>query len=118
MGLLISLQPTFYPSEAELKGAKPSQYGFVFGITNLALFICGPFFGKYASKIGLKMCFSSGAILQGLSGFMFAFVPQFEDVAMFLALSYFLRFLEGLGTAMAWSSTMGILTEIFPDKVC
>ena len=118
MGLLISLQPTFYPSEAELKGAKPSQYGFVFGITNLALFICGPIFGKYASKIGLKTCFSSGAILQGLSGFMFAFVPQFEDVAMFLALSYFLRFLEGLGTAMAWSSTMGILTEIFPDKVC
>ena len=31
-GLLLSLQPPFYPLEAELKGATPSQYGFVFGI--------------------------------------------------------------------------------------
>ena len=39
LGLLISLQPPFYPSEAEKMGATPAQYGFVFGIANLSLFL-------------------------------------------------------------------------------
>ena len=117
LGLLISLQPTFYPSEAELKGAKPSEYGLVFGIANLSLFIFSPVFGKFASRIGLKTCFNVGAIMQGVSGLSFAFVPYLDNVAIFLSLSYVLRFLEGLGTAMAWSSSLGILTDIFPDKV-
>ena len=39
LGLLLSLQPPFYPSEAEAMGATPAEYGFVFGIANLSLFI-------------------------------------------------------------------------------
>jgi len=39
LGLLLSLQPPFYPSEAEKMGATPAQYGFVFGIANLSLFL-------------------------------------------------------------------------------
>ena len=39
LGLLLSLQPPFYPSEAEKMGAKPAEYGFVFGIANLSLFL-------------------------------------------------------------------------------
>ena len=117
MGLLLSLQPTFYPSEAEKRGAKPSEYGFVFGIANLSLFVFGPVFGKYGSKMGLKLCFNLGAVMQGISGFLFCFVPSFKDAAIFLTCSYLLRFLEGMGTAMAWSSCLGILTEIFPEKV-
>ena len=39
--MLIYLQPTFYPSEAEEIGATPAQYGFVFGIANLSLFLFG-----------------------------------------------------------------------------
>jgi uncharacterized membrane protein (DUF485 family) len=39
LGLLISLQPPFYPSEAEKIGASPAEYGFVFGIANLSLFL-------------------------------------------------------------------------------
>ena len=117
LGLLISLQPTFYPSEAELKGAKPSEYGFVFGIANLSLFIFSPIFGKYGSKIGPKICFNCGAVMQGVSGFLFAFLPYCDGVALFISLSYLLRFIEGLGTAMAWSSALGILMQVFPNKV-
>ena len=117
LGLLISLQPPFYPSEAELKGATPSEYGFVFGIANLSLFIFSPIFGKYGPTIGPKICFNLGAVMQGVSGFLFAFLPYCEGVALFIGLSYLLRFVEGLGTAMAWSSAMGILMHVFPDKV-
>ena len=64
LGLLLSLQPPFYPSEAEKMGATPSEYGFVFGIANLSLFLFSPLFGKYGPMIGTKLCFFLGALLQ------------------------------------------------------
>ena len=117
MGLLISLQPPFYPSEAELKGAKPSEYGFVFGIANLSLFVFSPIFGKYGSRIGPKICFDCGSVMQGVSGFMFAFLLYCDGVAIFIGFSYLLRFIEGLGTAMSLSSALGIPMQAFPNKV-
>ena len=41
VGLCASLQATFYPIEAELKGARASEFGAVFGIIHLSLFIFG-----------------------------------------------------------------------------
>ena len=41
VGLCASLQATFYPIEATLKGASASQFGAVFGIIHLSLFIFG-----------------------------------------------------------------------------
>ena len=64
LGLLLSLQPPFYPSEAEKMGATPSEYGFAFGIANLSLFLFSPLFGKYGPMIGTKLCFFLGALLQ------------------------------------------------------
>jgi len=54
---------------------------------------------------------------QGVSGFLFAFLPYTGHVGWFIGLSYLLRFMEGVGTAMAWSSSLGILMKIFPNKV-
>ena len=39
---MISLQPPFYPYEAELKGANPEEYGSVFGAFYLGAFITCP----------------------------------------------------------------------------
>ena len=41
VGLCASLQATFYPIEEELKGATAAQFGAVFGIIHLSLFIFG-----------------------------------------------------------------------------
>ena len=130
-GALISLQPPFYPTEAEKKGATPSevyssyqipllifkylcivhkstniyittfdiflilyfinQYGFVFGITNLAAFIFAPIFGAYGARIGAKLLYNSGAFLQGIIGIMFAFLVYIPSTAAFIGLSYLLR---------------------------
>ena len=97
LGLLISLQPPFFPSEAEKMGATPAEYGFVFGIANLSLFIFSPVFGKYGPVIGPKLCFNLGAVLQGVSGFLFAFLPYCTTTGSFIGLAYLLRALEGLG---------------------
>ena len=41
VGLCASLQATFYPIEAESKGATPAQFGAVFGVIHLSLFTFG-----------------------------------------------------------------------------
>ena len=116
IGSLISLLPPFYPSEAESKGLTASQYGLVFGTAPLTMLIFGPIFGRYGSKIGAKLCFVSGALLQGFSGVFFAFLPYCENAYAFIGLSYILRIAEGLGTSMCWSSSLVVLQSIFPNK--
>ena len=43
VGLCSSLQATFYPIEASSKGATASEFGAVFGIIHLSLFMFGNF---------------------------------------------------------------------------
>ena len=52
--ICVSLQAPFYPHEAEMKGATPSQYGFVYGIFELTVFIVSPIIGKNLSRLGAK----------------------------------------------------------------
>ena len=70
---------------------KQFQYGFVFGIANLAAFLVAPFFGKYGTKIGPKLLYNSGAYLQGICGLAFGFLTYIENVDLFIGLSYLLR---------------------------
>lgn len=91
-GMMISLQPPFYPAEAERKGATPSQYGFVFGIANLAAFVTAPLVSKYGAKIGPKLLCNFGAFLQASCTFAFGFLTFIENKNVFLGLSYLLRY--------------------------
>ena len=88
----MSLQPPFYPSEAERKGATPSQYGFVYGTLSLAAFIFAPIIGRYGGKVGSKVLFNIGAFTQGLVGILFGFLDFVETTTSFLCLSYTFRF--------------------------
>ena len=72
-------------------GATPSQYGFVFGIANLAAFLSAPIFGRYGAKIGPKFLYNFGAFVQAFCGLAFGFLDLIPQVGAFLGLSYFLR---------------------------
>ena len=74
-------------------GARPSQYGFVFGIYNLAAFIAALFFGRYGSQIGPKLLYNTGAFGKALAGLSFGFLDYIDDTATFLGMSYVLRLL-------------------------
>ena len=89
--MLLSLHPPFYPTEAEKKGATPSQYGFVFGIANLTGFLFAPLFGRFGAKIGPKLLYICGVFLQGAAGFSFGFLVYAPNTMAFLGMSYFLR---------------------------
>ena len=74
-------------------GARPSQYGFVFGIYNLAAFIAALFFGRYGSQIGPKLLYNTGAFGKALAGLSFGFLDYIDDTSTFLGMSYVLRLL-------------------------
>lgn len=88
---MLSILPPFYPLEAEKKGARPSQYGFVFGLLNLTAFLFSPLFGRYGGKVGSKVLFNVGAFTQGIVGIVFGFLDYVETATPFLGLSYMLR---------------------------
>jgi len=116
-GLLISLQPPFYPLEAEKKGAKPQQYGFVFGIFNLMAFLTAPLFGRYGTRLGATNLYRFGAFVQAICGIGFGFLQYVDNLPAFLGLSYLLRALSGIADAAGWSSVLSILMQLFPTKV-
>merc|ERR1719481_397563 len=116
VGLCASLQATFYPIEADLKGASPAEFGAVFGIIHLSLFIFGPLVGKYLSIWGVKAIFPAGFIIDGGTFILFGMLQWVEDTTTFLIFSYLIRFLEGVGAAATWTSNLSILMAKFPDR--
>jgi len=116
VGLCASLQATFYPIEAGLKGATASQFGAVFGIIHLSLFIFGPLVGKYLSIWGVKAIFPAGFIIDGGTFILFGMLQWVNDTTMFLVFSYLIRFLEGVGAAATWTSNLSILMAKFPER--
>ena len=72
-GMVVSLQAPFYPAEAERKGATAAQYGLVFGIFELTVFIVSPVIGKLLPKVNNWLSFSL-KIFQG-ARFLFAVAP-------------------------------------------
>ena len=66
------------------------QYGWVFGIANLAAFLLAPLCGKFGAKIGVKYLYNIGAFLQSSVGFAFGFLVYADNTIVFLTLSYIL----------------------------
>ena len=75
------------------------QYGFVFGIANLAAFLFAPIFGKFGTRIGPKLLYNSGAYLQAICGIAFGFLTYIDNVNLFIGLSYLLRYTQRERTA-------------------
>jgi len=116
VGLCASLQATFYPIEARRKGATATQFGAVFGIIHLSLFIFGPLVGKYLSIWGVKAIFPAGFIIDGGTFILFGLLQWVNHTTAFLVFSYLIRFLEGVGAAATWTSNLSILMARFPDR--
>lgn len=54
-------QAPFFPQEAEKKGANATEYGLVFGVFELIVFMISPIYGQYLNKIGPKVSHHVGA---------------------------------------------------------
>ncbi|KAK7065899.1 hypothetical protein SK128_024985, partial [Halocaridina rubra] len=113
----VSLQAPFYPAEAEKKGATATQYGLVFGIFELTVFIVSPIYGKFLNTLGAKFINNAGIFTVSVMSIVFGFLDRIEDTNTFVGLSFAVRIVEAMGNAAFVTSAFSIIAKEFPKNV-
>ena len=90
--MCVSMQAPFYPHEAERKGCVPSEYGLVFGIFELTVFLVSPIIGANLNRMGMKFTLNFGIGTVGVTSIFFGLLDRIDDAKTFLALSFALRY--------------------------
>lgn len=62
------MEPSF---QAERKGCTATEYGLVFGIFELVVFLVSPLYGQYLNRIGPKLMFNGGIYTTGVCAVLF-----------------------------------------------
>ncbi|KZC13443.1 PREDICTED: MFS-type transporter SLC18B1-like [Dufourea novaeangliae] len=115
--ICVSLQAPFYPQEAEKKGATSSEYGLVFGIFELVVFIISPVYGQYLHRIGPKLLFNGGIMTTGTCAIFFGLLDKVNGHYPFIVLSFVIRIVEAMGNAAFLTASFAIIAKEFPDNV-
>ncbi|XP_042859974.1 MFS-type transporter SLC18B1-like [Penaeus japonicus] len=113
----VSLQAPFYPMMAESKGATPTEYGFVFGIFELTVFIVCPIYGTYLNKIGPKFMFNAGIFTTATTCILFGFLDRINDTRAFVGFSFVIRIVEAMGNSGFLTASFSIIAKEFPENV-
>lgn len=115
--ICVSLQAPFFPKEAEKKGATATEYGLVFGVFELVVFILSPIYGQYLNRIGPKVLFNGGIFTTGISAIIFGLLDQAPDHTWFISLAFTIRIIEAMGNAAFLTASFAIIAKEFPDNV-
>ncbi|XP_034938176.1 MFS-type transporter SLC18B1-like [Chelonus insularis] len=115
--ICVSLQAPFYPQEAEKKGASPSEYGLVFGIFELIVFLISPVYGQNLNRVGPKLLFNGGILTTGTCAIFFGLLDRVEGHYPFIVLSFVIRIVEALGNAAFLTASFAIIAKEFPENV-
>ncbi|XP_013785234.2 MFS-type transporter SLC18B1-like [Limulus polyphemus] len=113
----VSLQAPFFPKEAEMKGATPTQYGFVFGVFYLTVFVFSPIFGKLMVVITPRFMLIAAIFIVGITSILFGLIDKSPNGTPFIALAFAIRIVEGVGSAAFLTSSFTIIAAEFPSKV-
>uniref|UniRef100_A0A0P4WD93 Major facilitator superfamily (MFS) profile domain-containing protein n=1 Tax=Scylla olivacea TaxID=85551 RepID=A0A0P4WD93_SCYOL len=113
----VSLQAPFYPGEAERKGATASQYGLVFGVFELTVFLVSPVYGRFMTRWGAKFINNSGIFTVSVMCILFGFLDRINDTDAFIGCSFAVRIVEAMGNAAFITSAFSIIAKEFPKNV-
>ncbi|GBL78647.1 MFS-type transporter SLC18B1 [Araneus ventricosus] len=117
MASAFSLQAPFFPREAELKGATPTQYGFVFSVFELVIIIMSPIYGKMIPRVSPKFLITSGVLVGGIACCAFGSLDYVPAGTPYIALAFVVRIFEGFGAASLMTASFTIIAATFPDTV-
>lgn len=134
--ICVSLQAPFFPQEAEKKGCTATEYGLVFGIFELTVFIVSPFLGKHINDLGAKkvsgryiqmidslqtlstlQIFNLGIFTTGSCSIMFGFLDKLENGTAFIGFSFVIRVIEAIGNSAFLTASFSIIAKEFPENV-
>ena len=107
----------FYPAEAEKKGASATQYGLVFGIFELTVFLVSPVMGRLLPRLGVNRAFTGGILTTGCMSVCFGLLNNIVHVNAFIALSFFIRIVEAVGNSAFLASSFTMVAQVFPSSV-
>ncbi|CAB3221001.1 unnamed protein product [Arctia plantaginis] len=115
--ICVALQAPFYPLEAEKKGCSATEYGLVFGVFELVVFIVSPFYGAHLNKLGMKLLFNGGILTTGTCAILFGMLDKVEGHVPFITLSFIIRIIEAMGNAAFLTASFAIIAKEFPNNV-
>lgn len=115
--ICVSLQAPFFPSEAEKKGATATEYGLVFGVFELVVFLVSPFYGQHLTSIGPKRMFFSGICTSGVCSVLFGLLDFINGHLWFISLAFLIRIIEAMGNAAFLTASFAIIANEFPDNI-
>uniref|UniRef100_U5EXX6 Putative mfs-type transporter n=1 Tax=Corethrella appendiculata TaxID=1370023 RepID=U5EXX6_9DIPT len=115
--ICVSLQAPFFPKEAEKKGATATEYGLVFGIFELVVFLISPIYGQYLNRIGPKVLFNSGIFTTGTAAILFGLLDKVPGHTAFISAAFIIRIVEALGNAAFLTASFAIIAKEFPNNV-
>lgn len=67
-----------YFLQAEKKGSTATEYGLVFGIFELIVFLISPIYGQYLNQIGARTLFNGGIFTTGAAAIVFGLLDKVE----------------------------------------
>lgn len=115
--MTVSMQAPFYPHEAEKKGCVPSEYGLVFGIFELTVFLVSPVIGANLNRMGMKFTLNVGIATVAVSSILFGLLDKINDGKVFLGLSFALRIIEACGNSAFLTGSFSMIAKEFPENV-
>lgn len=115
-GLVDAIQAPFFPGEATRKGCTASQFGAIFGIIHVGIFLTSPFVPRLVQRLGLLPVFMVGCLICSLAALLFGLLTYIEKPGPFLAAAYALRLLEGFGGSAVWCTMLAILLASYPSR--
>ncbi|KPI93562.1 MFS-type transporter C6orf192 [Papilio xuthus] len=115
--LCVALQAPFYPQEAEKKGCSATEFGLVFGVFELVVFLVSPLYGAHLNRIGPKLLFNAGIQTTGTCAILFGLLDNVEGHIPFITLSFIIRIVEAMGNAAFLTASFAIIAKEFPNNV-
>lgn len=115
--ICVSLQSPFFPREAEAKGATATEYGLVFGIFELVVFIISPIYGRHIHRVGPKRMFNIGIFTSAISAILFGLLDKVPGHYPFITLAFVIRIVEAMGNAAFLTASFSIIAKEFPNHV-
>ncbi|XP_034841523.1 MFS-type transporter SLC18B1-like [Maniola hyperantus] len=115
--ICVALQAPFFPQEAEKKGCTATEYGLVFGVFELAVFLISPFYGAHLNKLGPKLVFNAGILTTSTCAILFGLLDKVDGHIPFVTLAFTIRIIEAMGNAAFLTASFAIIAKEFPNNV-
>ena len=93
------------------------EYGLVFGIFELTVFVASPLIGSKINGWGARRVFNLGIFTTGFCSILFGMLDRFDDPHVFIGLSFVVRVVEAVGNSAFLTSSFTIIAREFPENV-